>query len=67
MEISELKTQCCKILLDGNISITEDGILSFDIENEEKLVFIEYAVNMILYDMIQNMKDTSFLDKIVEE
>ena len=67
MEISELKTQCCKIILDGNISITEDGILSFDIENEEKLVFIEYAVNMILYDMIQNMKDTSFLDKIVEE
>jgi calcineurin-like phosphoesterase family protein len=52
MELDELKMQCANILIDGKIDISEDGMLSFDVSEEEKLLFIEYAVNMILKDAL---------------
>jgi calcineurin-like phosphoesterase family protein len=52
MELEELRQQCANILIDGKIEIEEDGVLTFDISEEEKLLFIEYAVNMILKDAL---------------
>ena len=52
MELTELKAQCANVLIDGKIDIGEDGVLSFDISEEEKLLFIEYAVNVILKDAL---------------
>jgi hypothetical protein len=52
MELEELKAQCANILIDGKIDITEDGVLTFDVSEEEKLLLIEYAVNMILKESL---------------
>jgi hypothetical protein len=52
MELEELRQQCANILIDGKIEIEEDGVLTFDISEEEKMLFVEYAVNMILKDAL---------------
>jgi hypothetical protein len=52
MELEELKQQCANILIDGKIEIEEDGVLTFDVSEEEKMLFVEYAVNMILKDAL---------------
>jgi hypothetical protein len=56
VELEELKQQCANILIDGKIDINEDGVLAFDVSEEEKLLFIEYAVNMILKDALDVSK-----------
>ena len=52
MELEELRQQCANILIDGKIEIEEDGVLTFDVSEEEKMLFVEYAVNMILKDAL---------------
>jgi len=56
MELEELKHRCANILIDGKIDINEDGVLAFDVSEEEKLLFIEYAVNVILKDALDVSK-----------
>lgn len=55
MELEELKMQCANILIDGKVDISEDGVLTFDVSEEEKLLFIEYAVNLILKEALDNL------------
>jgi hypothetical protein len=58
-EIDELQRKCAEILLNGNLTIDEEtGILSFDVSEENKIYFIEYAVNDILYRSLSNLEKT---------
>ena len=58
-ELVEMQSKCSQILLDGNLTIDEDsGVLSFDLEEKDKDLFVEYAVNMILLSAINNLSET---------
>jgi hypothetical protein len=57
MEINELHKKCIEVLLKGNLTIDEEtGVLSFDLDEDEKTFFIEYAVNMILQSALYNLE-----------
>lgn len=59
MEINELHRKCIDVMLRGNLTVDgETGVLSFDLEEEEKTVFIEYAVNVILKSAFDNLEKT---------
>ena len=55
-DIDEMKAECSKILLEGKISFDDKtGNLSFDLSEENKILFIELAVNVILKDAIDQL------------
>jgi len=57
MEIKELRSKCAQILLDGNLQFDDEkGTLVFDVSEENKNLFIELAVNMMLMDMMKVME-----------
>jgi hypothetical protein len=57
MEITELRSKCAQILLDGNIHFDDEkGTLVFDVSEENKILFIELAVNMMLMDLMKDME-----------
>lgn len=59
MEIDESHKKCIEILLNGNLTIDEEtGVLSFDLREEDKAVFIEFAVNVILRNALNSLEET---------
>ncbi len=59
MELTELQRKCAEILLNGNLTIDDEtGTLSFDVSEENKIYFIEYAVNNILHNALINLEKT---------
>lgn len=55
-DIDKMKAECAKILLEANLRFddkTDD--LSFELSEENKNIFIELAVNVILQDAIDRV------------
>jgi hypothetical protein len=57
-DIDNMKAECSKILLEGNIRFDDKtGDLTFDLSEENKIPFIELAVNVILKDAIDQLSN----------
>ena len=58
MLLHELRTKCAQILIDGNIRFDEEnGTLSCDISDEDREIFMEYVVNLILRDALNFLEN----------
>ena len=65
-DLQNLQKKCADIMLKGNLQINEEtGNLTFDVTEEEKDVFVEFAVNSILYSALVSLEER--IDKSPEE
>lgn len=57
-DMNNMKVECAKILLEANLRFDDEtGDLSFELSEENKNIFIELAVNVILQDAIDRLSN----------
>ena len=58
MLLHELRVKCAQLLINGNIRFDEEnGTLSFDVSDEDREIFMEYVVNLILRDALNFLEN----------
>lgn len=57
MQISEMRSECSKILLEGNLKINEEtGDITVDLTEEGRQKLVEYAILSIVLEAVNDIK-----------